>query len=552
MGAVFRKQTTRKTPAGAEFFTRNGQRLARWKDARGKSRTAPVRTGRDGLERIITTAGTWTAKFRDGQGIVREVATGCRDKQAALSVLAELERRAELVKANVITVMEDAIADHQPTPIARHIDDYMLHLESRQTSKHHRTNVRGCLRRIIADCGFVRLADLNAEPVERWMLAAEKDGMGARTRNRHLSAVSAFANWCVESNRLAGNPFERVAKANENADRRRQRRAMSEEELCRLLDAARSRPLRDAMTVRTGKRKGQLVAKVRSEVRQQLERLGRERALIYKTLVLTGLRRGELASLTIAQCHLAGPTPYLDLAAGDEKNGDGSQIPLRDDLAADLREWINSHKRSAEEPAVLSIDSARAAASILDERLFDVPRGLIRILDRDLDAAGIPKVDERGRTLDVHALRHTFGTLLSKGGVAPRTAQAAMRHSDIDLTMGVYTDPKLLDVQGALNSLPALPLDSQPNDERLRATGTDDEPAGSLVAPTVAPNQVQPGHSGSSADNPDSAQDDDDDPTSLAVTSAPVKKKARQSSTDDRAIAERVTGLEPATFSLGS
>jgi hypothetical protein len=61
-------------------------------------------------------------------------------------------------------------------------------------------------------------------------------------------------------------------------------------------------------------------------------------------------------------------------------------------------------------------------------------------------------------TLDVHALRTTFGTLLSANGVAPRTAQQAMRHSDIKLTMGVYTDRKLLDVAGALDALPALPL----------------------------------------------------------------------------------------------
>ncbi|MCX7393177.1 MAG: tyrosine-type recombinase/integrase [Planctomycetales bacterium] len=74
------------------------------------------------------------------------------------------------------------------------------------------------------------------------------------------------------------------------------------------------------------------------------------------------------------------------------------------------------------------------------------------------------KADERGRTVDVHALRHTFGTLLSKSGVAPRTAQAAMRHGTIDLTMNVYTDPKLLDVQGALDSLPSLAWKSPPPD----------------------------------------------------------------------------------------
>jgi len=75
-----------------------------------------------------------------------------------------------------------------------------------------------------------------------------------------------------------------------------------------------------------------------------------------------------------------------------------------------------------------------------------------------LKQAGIPKTDSRGWTVDVHALRHTFGTLLSKGNVAPRTAQAAMRHSTIDLTMNVYTDPQLLDVAGALDCLPELPL----------------------------------------------------------------------------------------------
>jgi hypothetical protein len=32
-------------------------------------------------------------------------------------------------------------------------------------------------------------------------------------------------------------------------------------------------------------------------------------------------------------------------------------------------------------------------------------------------------------------LRHTFGTHLSKNGVAPHTAQAAMRYSSLDLTM---------------------------------------------------------------------------------------------------------------------
>jgi integrase len=133
---------------------------------------------------------------------------------------------------------------------------------------------------------------------------------------------------------------------------------------------------------------------------------------------------------------------FLVLNAADEKNRQGNSIPLRADLAAELRAWLAEMLRHLQA-------EARRRGEPIPERLpaqtpvFNVPSGLIRILDRDLKAAGIPKVDERGRTVDVHALRQTFGTYLSKGGVAPRTAQAAMRHWTIDLTMNVYTDPRL-------------------------------------------------------------------------------------------------------------
>lgn len=39
--------------------------------------------------------------------------------------------------------------------------------------------------------------------------------------------------------------------------------------------------------------------------------------------------------------------------------------------------------------------------------------------------------------------------------MAPRVAMAAMRHSSLDLTMNVYTDPVLLDVGAAVDALPA-------------------------------------------------------------------------------------------------
>ena len=80
MGTVFRKTRTQPLPAGAELFTRGGQRFARWKPATGKTRTARVTNSEDGSLRIQIEAATYTAKFRTGQGLIREVSTGCRDE----------------------------------------------------------------------------------------------------------------------------------------------------------------------------------------------------------------------------------------------------------------------------------------------------------------------------------------------------------------------------------------------------------------------------------------------------------------------------------------
>lgn len=208
----------------------------------------------------------------------------------------------------------------------------------------------------------------------------------------------------------------------------------------------------------------------RPEQITELERLGRERALMYKTLLLTGLRRGELASLTVGQLALDATRPYVELLAKDEKAGRGATVPLRDDLVADLPAYLAEELRLHQAHALKHGQPVpvRLAVSV---PLFDVPDSLVGIFSRDLAAAGIAKADELGRTVDVHALRHTFGTHLSKAGVPPRVAQAAMRHSSIHLTMNIYTDPTLLDVGGAINALPDLSLEAAPKPDASRTAG---------------------------------------------------------------------------------
>ncbi len=102
MGTVYKKTVTRKVPANAERFIKNGESFVRYK-VRGRTRVSRLVVGEDGTERISEQSSTYIAKFKDGTGLVQEVSTGCRDKQAAFSVLDELMKRAELVKAKIMT-----------------------------------------------------------------------------------------------------------------------------------------------------------------------------------------------------------------------------------------------------------------------------------------------------------------------------------------------------------------------------------------------------------------------------------------------------------------
>src|SRR5271166_4482892 len=181
MGAVFKKTATKPLPTGAEIFTRKDERFARWKNAKGRTRTAPITTGRDGQDRIVITARTYTAKYRDGSGYVQIVPTGCRDETAARSILADLERRAVRVKSKMLTAAEDAVVDHLATPFVEHTTDYLAAHDANGTSSMHRDNVRRALRRVAADCNFSTLADLNRNAFDRWLAARATEKMSART-----------------------------------------------------------------------------------------------------------------------------------------------------------------------------------------------------------------------------------------------------------------------------------------------------------------------------------------------------------------------------------
>ncbi len=188
---------------------------------------------------------------------------------------------------------------------------------------------------------------------------------------------------------------------------------------------------------------------------------------------MTGLRAGELASLTPASFDLAADMPTVTLEAAYSKHRREDVLPLHPDLAARLRQWLSEREQAADEQqVVLAFDRA---ADMKPERLFPGTwsERAYKMLRNDLEAAGIPYVNADG-IADFHSLRHTFISNLAACGIHPKLAQQLARHSTIALTMDRYTHLGLIDMNSALELLPNI---AAPDSQAMRATGTTDQDA---------------------------------------------------------------------------
>lgn len=162
--------------------------------------------------------------------------------------------------------------------------------------------------------------------------------------------------------------------------------------------------------------------------------------MLYAMAAYTGLRASELASLTHASLDLSEPAS-VSVEAAYSKRRRRDILPLHHSLAVRLRPWVAS--RPTDRPLWPGrwANAQKAAA----------------MLRFDLEAAGVPYIDAKGRFADFHALRHKFITNMVKSGVMPKAAQMLARHSTIDLTMNAYTSLTIADQATALASLPPLP-----------------------------------------------------------------------------------------------
>jgi hypothetical protein len=167
------------------------------------------------------------------------------------------------------------------------------------------------------------------------------------------------------------------------------------------------------------------------------------RSVVYATALYTGLRRRELNEICWSDFFLDDAKPRVRVPASISKNRKEALLPLHPELAATLRQFR-------------PIDFDALAKPFRHH----VPR--IETVRRDLERAGIPLRDERGRRVDFHSLRMTFGTTMLASGVHPIVVKELMRHSDLKLTTNLYTDSSQLPLAAGVAMLPGFAT-SQPN-----------------------------------------------------------------------------------------
>ncbi len=222
-----------------------------------------------------------------------------------------------------------------------------------------------------------------------------------RTLNHYLQGMISFLNWMERVGRIKTNPLKHVPKVDERGQRRRVRRAFSDEELSKLVKGSGPR------------------------------------GIIYFTAARTGLRQEELRQLTWADLHLDADAPFVVVRAVVAKNKTEEQVCLVPEIVEALKEY-------------------RPVRFASGDLVF--PNGIPRAsrLKVDAERNQIAYRDESGRYADFHALRYTWATFLQRNNIPQRFAMKLMRHSDIKLTAKVYTDETRLPIYDAIKGLPRL------------------------------------------------------------------------------------------------
>jgi hypothetical protein len=231
----------------------------------------------------------------------------------------------------------------------------------------------------------------------------------------------------------------------------------------------------------------------------------------YVLAAWTGFRKGEIGSLTENSFRLEADPPTATVAAAySKRRREHSQI-LHPEVARQLKDWLAAKAARPDEllfpvsgnvpggkerktHLMMKKDLERAREAWIKEAESD-PTETRRRQESDL----LKYENSEGEYADFHSNRHLFITSLERAGLSPKMAQTLARHSDVRLTLGVYTHVGIHDQTAAIGSLRGPPSEGVgPANEvaALAATGTDGpqhRASGDETTPREVPTMVPRG-----------------------------------------------------------
>ena len=397
--------------------------------------------------------GSWQMTWVDHTGERKSKSAKTTDKATALRIAAKYEADAALRRDGVIDPALDAIGKQSQRSIESHLDDYAAKLRAGDRTERHIGETLSYIRKIAAASRWQIAADISADAAHRFACGLQELGRSARTVQANLTAIKSFSKWLTQNDKLPRDPLASVSKPDPKTDRRHIRRMLLPEEWQRLRTVLTTGLEHDGMPAA-------------------------ERLLLYWTAIATGLRSGELNSLTRGNLFLDATQPYITCKAGNTKN----RKLARQYIGSDLADALASHI-ATKAPTTLMFNMPHRfdVAEMLRADMVDARRQWLaeakndpteRLLREQSDFL----VDENheGQQLDFHALRHTCGAWLAMQGAHPKLIQTVMRHSTITLTMDTYGH--LFPGQEAEAAIGMAKLLAQQTTESnsALATGTDD------------------------------------------------------------------------------
>jgi integrase len=429
MASLFKRNRHEPFPGGTMVVESNGKRLARWIDDKGKNREAAINSAADRIVLPPAKDDPYYVAYDDENGRRRTV-KAYRDKESSEAMGKRLEDAVAKRREGLV----DGFDDHRRTPIDQHIDAFFAGQRSKRAPQKKMQ-----INRIVAGTKVNRIHEFDTPRIEQFLQACQKnEQMADRTVNEYIASIKEFTKWAVTNGRLPNDPLLGLRRIGQNAIRlAHPRRALTLNQIAQLLDAAERRPLMEMQTIRTGPRRGQLIANLRPHAIAEGQRLGKERRIAYMLAFFGRLRRSEIRALKWSDLHFDAHPAKLKLRAHTTKSKRADVIPLHPQLDDELRAF-RPEDVLPQQSVVRTVPSMKA-------------------LRADLKLAGVEDVDAEGLFADLHGLGKSFITAMAANGVSQRAAMAIARHTDPRLTASVYTDEALLPLAAEIGKVPRLP-----------------------------------------------------------------------------------------------